>query len=434
LLWSRTSVPPLSEFDQPFYIGIAHDLLSTGRFTDGFVFAPRDARQQRPPGMRFAPLYPGLVAAVAASDGDFARAMVCVVQADGTDAACPPDADLVRLLQLGMLAAFLWLVWWTAGEVLDSRRAGWIALLLASTTVPLLLRYVNYVMTEITALLLLTCAIAAAVRARREPSAAWLVAAGLFLGMTALTRPAYLYLGYACALVGLALVLFRRPRLRNLMLLSGFVAGLGAAAVPWIARNAFVLGRPALTHGYDSHTLAQRVAYNQMNWEEYRLFYICGLPGGKGLTNALIRPDGCKRFSWAPTERDAFYTIGNSTFMAETVAAAGGWSHHLPYLLRNHVLSEPLKHLLVTVPFALAGAWINHYWGLVLGVVCVVVTVGAFRSRNLGMLLVTLPGWFMLLFHASVAINQPRYNFILILPYSIAGAWLVERIFSSPPQ
>jgi hypothetical protein len=46
------------------------------------------------------------------------------------------------------------------------------------------------------------------------------------------------------------------------------------------------------------------------------------------------------------------------------------------------------------------------------------------------MLLVTLPGWFMLLFHASVAINQPRYNLILILPYSIAGAWLIERALS----
>src|SRR5262245_42668904 len=61
LLWSRTSVRPLSEFDQTFYIGIAHDLRSTGRFTDGFVFAPEDAPQLRPQGMRFAPLYPGLV-------------------------------------------------------------------------------------------------------------------------------------------------------------------------------------------------------------------------------------------------------------------------------------------------------------------------------------------------------------------------------------
>lgn len=71
-----------------------------------------------------------------------------------------------------------------------------------------------------------------------------------------------------------------------------------------------------------------------------------------------------------------------------------------------------------------------HYWGLVLGIVCVIATVRALRVGDQGMLLVTLPGWFMLLFHASVAINQPRYNLILILSYSVGGAWLVERIFS----
>src|SRR5262245_12538948 len=210
LFWSRTSVPPLSEFDQTFYIGIAHDLLSTGHFTDG-MFASGDPQQLRPPGMRFAPLYPGLLAATAALDGDFAHAMACVARSNGGDATCPANADLIRLLQLGMLAAFLWLVWWIAGNVLDSQRAGWIALLLASMAVPLLLRYVNYVMTEVTALLLLTSAIAAAVRARHQPSVAWLFVAGLCLGLTALTRPAYLYLGYASALVGLALVCWREP-------------------------------------------------------------------------------------------------------------------------------------------------------------------------------------------------------------------------------
>ena len=34
----------------------------------------------------------------------------------------------------------------------------------------------------------------------------------------------------------------------------------------------------------------------------------------------------------------------------------------------------------------------------------------------------------MLLFHAGVAINQDRYNLILILPYAISGAWLVEQV------
>jgi hypothetical protein len=114
--------------------------------------------------------------------------------------------------------------------------------------------------------------------------------------------------------------------------------------------------------------------------------------------------------------------------MDETVAAAGGWQHHLSYLVRNYVLASPLTHLLVTVPFALAGAWVNNYWGLILGILCAVLTLRAVRRNDLGLLIVTLPGWFMLLFHAGVAINQDRYNLILILPYAISGAWLVERV------
>jgi hypothetical protein len=68
-LWSRAPLRSLAEYDQPFYVGIAYDLRNWGRFTDGFLFAGSDAEKPRPPGMRFAPLYPALVAVTAARDG-----------------------------------------------------------------------------------------------------------------------------------------------------------------------------------------------------------------------------------------------------------------------------------------------------------------------------------------------------------------------------
>ena len=429
LLWSRTPVLSLADYDQTFYLGIAYDLRATGRFTDGFVFAKSDAQQPRPPGMRFAPLYPNLIAATAAWDASFANAIACIVGSAGREPACGTSASLIRWLQFMMLVAFYVLVWWIAGEVLATPRAGWVALALALMAAPILLRFVNLVMTEITALLLLTSAIGAAVAARRGPPVPWLLVAGGCLGLTALTRPAFLYLAFASVLVGLALVL-RQKRWQKLSHLLAFAAGIATAVVPWVARNAVVFGRPALTYGYDSHTLAQRVAYDQMTWKEYGLFYVCGLPDGVGLAKRLFGPDACSRFSWNLAENRSYYTIGNGALMEETVAAAGGWQHHLSYLVQNYILASPLKHLLVTVPFALQGAWVNHYWGLVLGIVSAILTIRALCAGNMGLLIVTLPGWFMLLFHAGVAINQVRYNLILILPYAIAGAWLIEEVFA----
>ena len=426
VLWSRTSVRPLGEFDQTFYIGIAYDLRHSGTFTNGFVFANEGAGPGKP-GMRFAPLYPALVAASAALDPQFDKAIDCIAGPEANKASCPSDARLLRLIQVVLVVGFYWLIWWMAGELLGQPRAAWLALVVAVPTMPSLLRYANFAMTEILALALLTAAMAAAVAARRGRPLAWLCMAGVLLGLTALTRPSFLYLAYGATLVGLGLVIHRGPRLRRARLLLAFVIGVAAPVLPWIARNAVVLGRPALSDGYASHVLVSRIAYNQMTWKEYGAFYICELPDGKGLLKILGAGSACDRFSWDPSHKDAFNIYGNGPFMDETVAAAGGRSKHLSYLLRNYILQDPLKHLLVTIPFALVGAWINHWWGFVLGIACLALTIRALRIGDTGMLIVTLPGWFMLLFHAAVAVNQPRYNLGLIVPYSIAGAWLIER-------
>jgi hypothetical protein len=73
--------------------------------------------------------------------------------------------------------------------------------------------------------------------------------------------------------------------------------------------------------------------------------------------------------------------------MAETLAAAGGLPQHFRYLIHHYVLGSPLTHLLVTAPFALAGAWLCHYWGLILGILCAVLTVRALREGNKGLLI-----------------------------------------------
>ena len=542
-LWSGDQVQPLSTFDQPFYLGIAFDLRHSGRFTDGTMFAEPGPGGTRPSGMRFAPLYPALLAVVARLDPELRLGMDCQVRTRGHDPACPRAAPVMRRLQFAMLAATFTLIWCTALLATASHPVAWLALVLALPTAGVLLRSVDSLMTEITALLLTTACLAAVLAAWRRHSLPWLAAAGLLLGLAILTRPAFLYLLYATIPVGLLLAAAarrrsartarpgvgmpgattsgsvaakgsmagpgspgalgrsvhlhasglapaagQRPGWRALAALTVFVLCAAGVVLPWIVRNALVVGHASLTYGYDSHTLVQRISFDAMTWREYGLSYLCWLPDGAGLGHALLGPHACDRFGW--DERpDTFYSLGMGPLMQDTLAAAGGWDHHLGYLLSHYILREPLWHAAVTVPLALRGMWIDHSWGLLLGPCCALLTLHALRgtwrrarlaprpadppgqgllrsgtlragparpgaSGPLGnasrpdearsggrailwpgdgpwqpcFLLLVLPAWFMLGFNAAVAVNQTRYNLMLIPGYALAGALLLDPV------
>ncbi len=428
VLWQGQPVRSLNEFDQPFYLGIAYDLVHHRRFTDGFMFAGAGTAGLRPQGMRFAPLYPALVAAAAGMDGKLRAGMDCVVAGAGQDPACPRAAPLLRWLQFGELAGFFWLLWWMARRI-GGGALGWLALGLALCTTKLLLGSVAYLMTEMTTLLLSTaamaCGLAATAGAGRR-RLGWAAAAGLLLALAALTRPAFLYL-IPAVLLGAALLGRRRAW-------PGLAAFAGAAALtlaPWVARNAVVLGRPALTYGYDSHTLVQRIAFDTMTWREYAQSFLCWMPDGNALGRHLA-PTGCDRFGW-DDHPNSFYVIGLRHMLPETLAASGGYDHHLGYLLTHYILRNPLWHALVSLPLALRGAYVAHWWGFVLFWAALGLTWSARPWRGQdegsmwrpGVLLLAWPAWFMLAFNASVAVNQVRYNLLLIPLYAVAGAWLL---------
>jgi hypothetical protein len=559
-LWPTDRVQPLSTFDQPFYLGIAHDLRHAGRFTDGYMFADPGSDGTRGSGMRFAPLYPALLAAVAWVDPALRRGMDCQVRSHGHDPACPAAAPAMRWLQFAMLAATFTLFWCMAVLVTGRRRVAWLALVLALPTADVLLRSVDTLMTEITALLLTTACLAAVLAAWRRHSLPWLAAGGLLLGLAILTRPAFLYLLYATIPAGLLLAACAgrssraarpsagspnavtpefgaatavmagpggagasnrslhpltarrvplagpRPGRRALAALAVFVLCAAGVVAPWIMRNALVVGRASLTHGYDSHTLVQRISFDSMTWREYGLSYLCWLPDGAGLGHTLLGPHACDRFGW--DERpDTFYSLGMGPLMQATLTAAGGWDHHLDYLLAHYILREPLWHAAVTIPLALRAMWIDHYWGLLLGPCSVLLTLHALRgtwrraravprrramprpgtlrldtprvgavqpgasgpgtspidasrfetsrsdapdaSRHASRpprersaavdalwpgdgtwqpcyLLLVVPAWFMLGFNAAVAVNQTRYNLMLIPGFALAGALLLD--------
>jgi 4-amino-4-deoxy-L-arabinose transferase-like glycosyltransferase len=283
---------------------------------------------------------------------------------------------------------------------------------------------VNYLMTEMTCLVLTAAAMAAAVQALRgKRRVYWSAGCGVMLGLAALTRPAFLYLIPVCV-VG-ALAIGRRRGVWCVLVMGGAAA---LVLAPWVLRNELVLGRASLTYGYDSHTLVQRIAFDTMSWREYGLAYVCWLPDGNEIGRALAGAGACDRFGW-DEHPNSFYVLGLRHMLFETLAASGGYAHHLSYLLHTYIFRMPLKHLLVSIPLALRGAYVSHWWGVVLLIACLVWTVRALRRPRIGesrfdrgvYLVTMLPALFMLAFNAGVAVNQVRYNLMLIPAYAIAG-------------
>ncbi len=426
LLWRRALIQDLHSFDQAYYLGIAYDLRHSGRFTDGYLFATPTPDGTRPPGMRFAPLYPAALAIAATLDPAFDRAMSCVVE-NPSGYVCPRSAPLMRTVQFALLCGFYLLLWWIAEVVAGSQRVGWLALLLGLFAAPALMGGVNYLMTENVTLFLVTAATAAAVQATVGVHRGFcLVLAGALLGLAALTRPAFEYLFLASAAAGVVLALLHANKRRGFGLAISFMVGGCIVMAPWIVRNDLVLAQPALSFGYASEVLVQRIAFDQMTWTELGRSFVCWLPDGSGMGTLLWGPDGCARFQLEPRP-DTFYWIGNTTLTDSSIAAAGGLARHLGYLMRAYIFPELPWHVMVSIPMALRGITINHYWGLVLAFVCAAVTWRALRTRNQRVLIVTLPGWFMLAFHAACAVNQVRYNLMLVVPFSLAGGLALDH-------
>ncbi|HUC16564.1 MAG TPA: hypothetical protein VMA37_02630 [Acetobacteraceae bacterium] len=426
--WPLAKVQNFTAFDQPFYLGIAYDIGHYGRFTSGYVFDHGLSDAQRPSAMRFTPLYPTLLAGLATLDPPFSRAMSCLVHSRGKDPACPRDARLPRLLQFLMLGLVYFLIRAIAQQVSGSRRTGWIALVLALITAPELLGYVNYMMTEITALTLAIAATAASVRGLAKPRGAWWLAlGGALAGLAALTRPAFFYVFLVCAAAGFVIAAWRRMRAPGLRRALAFALAGALVIAPWIIRNAIVLHDARLTAGYGPDVLVQRVAFDEMSWAEYRLSFLCWLPDGNGMGSLLFGQGACHRFQWSDRP-DNFYAIGNGPLKDEVPAAAGGWSHVLPYLLHTYILPHLFKFTMVTVSFALRGAWVHRYWGLILAPICLFFTWRALRRGDALFLAASLPSWFLLLFSAAVSVNQTRYNLVLVSPFALSGAMAIEAL------
>ena len=425
--WKHPPPDHLWTYDEPAYLSIAYDILHFGRFTDGSGWSTPSVDPARPPGMMRTPLYPLFLAATAALDPEFSKTLSCHVE-QAASLACPQQAALPRILQFVMISFVYLMCCGLRCNKSSTRRIGWLSLGLALIVAPILIRSVNMLMTEALTLFFTTAATLAAVEAvKARRGFGWALVSGAMLGLAGMTRPPFVYLFLAVIAGAIPLIVGRQQWRRGLTMLACFLCAGAVVISPWMVRNVMVLGQLDVTAGYAWMALTQRVAYDQMTWHQYALFYLCSLPDGNGMGSLLVGPNACELFGYDMKE-GTFYGIGSTTLVQSTLLAAGGPRYQVSYLLYHYVLSHPLWHALVSVPMAMRGLWVGHYWSLVMAVLCIPLTWRSLRTLNAAMLAVTLPGWIMLAFYAATSANQQRFNLMLIVPFSLAGGIALDRL------
>jgi hypothetical protein len=415
--------------DSRNYAAIADGILATGRFSDGIWSDAPPA--ERPSGMYIAPLYPAFVAVIAALDPTLRGTIACAsASATPENIGCSSDLGSLAPIQIAIAVGTLLLLWWAALRVTGSERIAWGALAIASFGSYEYVGFARGILTEnLVCPLFLGYSICQylALKRSRLPLA---IAAGVLLGLTALTRPSFLYLGYVTALLGLILFAFGQSwrKAGVICLALGIVASL--TVLPWMLRNLVVLGAFDLSRGYSGVILSERVSYDAMTWREYLAGWIYFLPDfGDTLARRLFDAADFVRLGWddKPT---SFYSVAHAELGPQSLIAAGGAAHQVGYLIRHYVLPDLPKYTAVTLLLMWRGLWVSKYFGLFCAPMLGGRLIADLRRQHYDLMLFTAPAIFMLALHAALSVNIARYNVGLIPPMSIAAALVLSKLRS----
>lgn len=419
------------------YLTTAVNLDVHGVFAYTYV-QPTDGPPQ--PDIFFAPLYPALLTVIAKLSPGFSEYIACVVHARGTAVAeaailCPPNVNAAIILQCALAVLSSVLVYLAAFLVFGRKRYAWLAMFLALATGEYAY-YATQYLTETLVFPLFTLATLFVVYAWRKPSVLVWVMAGITLGLLALVRPSFIYLAYFIFFYQVVLFVLQKSELHwaGISRLAASIIAFCLIVGPWLIRNWIVHDIPAISEGYASFILVQRVAYNAMTLNEWLVSWIYWLPDfGDSLTASLFSPELYNRLSF--DHPSSFYKVGNTTLRAATLEAAGGSANHLGYLLREYVFENFGKHVLVTLSLAWRGVWVSKNPGAIMLLLFIPILISSLRKRQYQLLMFSLPSWFMLGFHAFVSVSISRYNLVMIpglaLGASAALVWFVERLYGS---
>jgi hypothetical protein len=325
--------------------------------------------------------------------------------------------------------------------------------------------FVDTLYTELPAATLLLWTSYALLAAVQKNSWPGFLLAGLLLGMLALTKAAFLYVGaVAIPLIGVLLALSARGN-RRAMLSEGLLpsvvmlVGLAATVSPWIVRNHLLLGDTEIAQR--ASVIYGRAVMNQMSAEEIKgVFYLYGpylYQRAVAGTSLADRGDDFERYgrwqrlnrgasSFALSDREAQYAGRPENAVSfHRIIAAEGIAFRRQAELSGHpdpvdatedhfreqgvrmILEQPGRHLLMSAPFFWKGFWsfpdvrtpfapvhwqqeITELLNLISGLALFgLFLVGILRLR-LDWVAITLLPVGMLLLHALFTHNIPRYS------------------------
>ena len=422
-------LPHPPEFDAVFYINYALSLADFGVLgeyeTDGSV--PQ-------PAFGAAPAYAAFLALLFELHQGFRDGFACFITADeAARGACELNFIPLLVAQTLLMGVFLASVWVTAWLLFEQRWLAWLAMVLAFFSGDPQ-HFSKLFLTEALVLPLFGLFSVFLLMAYRRPgSLLWPILCGAAMGALALTRPTFAYLFWFALIAGALLLVAAQEKRRRFYALVLFVLAYAATVGPWIARNYATFDQAALTGGYGESVLCQRLAYNRMSWEEWGAGFVYFFPRrGAGFAEALF-PE--RLYEKLGVGDKAYVWEGVRELCPESRIAAGGQDKQLGYLVQTEILSQPVWHVMVSMPLTVRGMFVGNpvIWSVFGWIAAIWFLVVCLRRRRWDFpLLMALP-LFNLVFNAAVSVSIARYNIILIPALSCAMAYGLATLLGQIP-
>jgi hypothetical protein len=419
----------LRDFDQVFYVTIAYDLDRWGVFSDG-IFDPVDSSvEPARPGMFFGPLFPAAIFTVMKLDDQFAAAVRCSVDSNRghrDESGCPAYETPIRLLNAALLAIGVAAIGF-ATELIFRRTRGIfvLAVLFATGALASEAHILSFVMTESATFALYSVFAWVLLRALTAPAVLRFCLAGIVLGLLCLTKASFVAV-FAITLVTILYFGFKIAKAPKTLIglhTLAFTAAFACVIGPWMARNYISVGKFGLTKEYASAAVVERFAYDDMTPQEFFLAFPYCTPGiGDFSFDKEMGADSMHRFMFHTP--GSFFHTGRERREA-LIERNGALDPLIAGLVRDEVLTNGWRYLLVNIPLAWCGMWPGGSLTLLLLPLFVFSIVRTIRVRDPVLLLYATPAALMLGLHAAVGNHYTRYNLILIGPYSIGAAWFI---------
>jgi len=391
-----------------------------------FGLSPDGSLAKAAPGNANAPLYPLFVAILIKFDAGLQASLLCALENVGVDRGCPADFGALVVAQYTLALLCLLLLWSSCWLMFGNPvLASGVALLAGLSGI--YAGYAEKILTEILLLPLFAAVQLCLLLLVQSGRIYWALLIGLLMGLLTLTRPEGLHLTLLMAVV-LVLMALLRGRPGQLRLIAAGLLVFIITLSPWLVRNQLQFGSPSLTTGgYGETILAYRLSFNRMTDQEWATAFVYWLPdfGDKVAQNTLPEPHYRRLISDNP---DSFIATAKADILQPALDSMPREAV-LGYWLKNEIIGKPLSHFRASLPIFWRGIWVAKYWGII-GLVSYVWLLFKLQGRQRTALLwFSLPAWLLVMLHAGISINIPRYNLPLVPVYAVGWGWVVMKLF-----